>query len=84
MQGCCVSPFNQIYIHKATYINKLPPLQVQGEIGNNITGRTLKMVQNIGINILIPLGVFCFLIFGAALISSAAFRDKAARLSKKS
>ncbi len=41
------------------------------------------MVQNIGINILIPLGVFCFLIFGAALISSAAFRDKAARLSKK-
>lgn len=41
------------------------------------------MVQNIGINILIPLGVFCFLIFGAALIANAAFKDKAARLSKK-
>lgn len=41
------------------------------------------MVQNIGINILIPIAVFSFLIFGAAIISSAAFRDKAVRLSKK-
>ena len=41
------------------------------------------MVQNIGINILIPIAVFSFLIFGAALMASMAFRDKAARLSKK-
>lgn len=41
------------------------------------------MVQNIGINILIPIAVFCFLIFGAALISSAAFKDKAERSGKK-
>ena len=41
------------------------------------------MVQNIGVNILIPIALFCFLIFGAALMSSMAFRDKAERLSKK-
>lgn len=41
------------------------------------------MVQNIGVNILIPIAVFSFLIFGAAIIASAAFRDKAARTGKK-
>lgn len=41
------------------------------------------MVQNIGINILIPIAVFCFLIFGAALMANMAFKDKAERLSKK-
>ncbi len=41
------------------------------------------MVQNIGINILIPIAVFSFLIFGAALMASAAFKDKATRLTKK-
>ena len=40
------------------------------------------MVQNIGINILIPIAIFSFLIFGAALMASAAFRDKAARKGK--
>ena len=54
----------------------------RGELGT-LTGRRLKMVQNIGINILIPIALFAFLIFGAGLMASAAFRDKAARLSKK-
>jgi len=42
------------------------------------------MVQNIGINILIPLAVFGFLIFGSGLIASAAFKDIAERKGKKS
>ena len=42
------------------------------------------MVQNIGINILIPLAVFGFLIYGAGLISGAAFKDIAERKGKKS
>lgn len=37
------------------------------------------MVQNIGLNILIPMTVFGILIFGAAGMASMAFRDLSAR-----
>lgn len=42
------------------------------------------MVQNIGINILIPLAVFfVFLVGGASYMASAAMKDVAERQSKK-
>ncbi len=33
------------------------------------------MIEQIGINILIPISIFAFLIIGAYLVSDAAFRD---------
>ena len=41
------------------------------------------MVDNIGINVLVPLIVFGFVIVGAYLMSSAAFKDVLERRSKK-
>ena len=41
------------------------------------------MVGNIGINILIPLGLFTTLIVGAALMTNAVFGELAVRRSKK-
>jgi len=33
------------------------------------------MIEQIGVNVLIPLGIFSFLIVGAYLVSDTAFRD---------
>ena len=41
------------------------------------------MVQNIGFNILVPIGVFLFLIIGAATMASVALKDVVARRKKQ-
>lgn len=41
------------------------------------------MVDNIGINILVPLAVFLFVIIGAYMMSNAAFKDVLERRNKQ-
>ena len=40
------------------------------------------MVQNIGFNILVPIGAFAFLIGGALIMANAALKDVVARRKK--
>ena len=41
------------------------------------------MVQNIGLNLLVPVGVFLFLIIGALAMANVALKDVVARRKKQ-